>query len=303
MEHRLKFNAKFTAEAAWRMLSTEAKAPFPISPQAKVFTCGEIICTQLVSRTFESLELSLFCRLKPWMVDSCVFVRGCSHIAVFIAGANKRGFPGRCPWPKSQARITQDTVSSQNPFAILARVWADKGATKRMSAQSRRSMWSTGSPSLFHSFHSSSARTILNPHNRLKFGYHCCWIRCYVIRVAEEVSSIEDCTLWPCSKSFLHPAWARYERQNPIRLSVEQQSPVLSQQQPTRWRHKEFWNGAVASRTVSSILQPLISAMCGSCLMSCFFLYSLIHTFFEVNFRDGSWSQITSWQVERSCYF
>ena len=132
------------SETTCRMSSTEAKAPFPISPQAKVFTCGSIIRTALVStRAFVSPWLPMHCGPalrevfeKPCMVDKCSAVSGWFHIAVFIAGASKRDFAGRKPWPKSQARITHDTVSSQNPCAILARVWADRGATKRISAQS-----------------------------------------------------------------------------------------------------------------------------------------------------------------------
>lgn len=175
------------------MSSTEARAPFPTSPHANVFTCGAMIRTMLelspplVREAFQN----------PWTVANWVCVNGCSHIAVFMAGARRRGFPGRGPWPKSQARTTHEAVSSQKPWAILASVWADRGATKRTSAQSTRrvpqhkewakyeiqpnaivllivrhspkwwnsisansplrSIWSTGSPNFCHSFHSSSA--------------------------------------------------------------------------------------------------------------------------------------------------
>jgi hypothetical protein len=57
-----------------------------------------------------------------------------------MAGANSNGLPGRVPCPKSQARTTQDNVSSHSPFASLASVWADMGAISNRSAQSRRSV-------------------------------------------------------------------------------------------------------------------------------------------------------------------
>lgn len=139
------------------MTSTDAKAPFPISPQASFFSWGSTILIPL--------RLSLWTFQKPRIISSCCIVNGCCHIAVFIAGANKSGLPGRVPCPKSHARTTQDIVSSQNPWASLARVWADKGAISIRSAQSRRSMCRTGSPSSFHPFHSSSATSVLSKEN------------------------------------------------------------------------------------------------------------------------------------------
>uniref|UniRef100_A0A2P2ILR3 Uncharacterized protein n=1 Tax=Rhizophora mucronata TaxID=61149 RepID=A0A2P2ILR3_RHIMU len=46
---------------------------------------------------------------------------------------------------------------SHNPPAILASVFADKGAITMISAHRRSSMWSTLSPILFQLDHSSSS--------------------------------------------------------------------------------------------------------------------------------------------------
>mmetsp|Transcript_4252 Transcript_4252/g.9044 ORF Transcript_4252/g.9044 Transcript_4252/m.9044 type:complete len:239 (+) Transcript_4252:58-774(+) len=142
------WTASFAIFATLNISDKGASAPVPISPQANFFTCGSTTNMRLLSR-------SIF--QNDFMISSCDLVRGCSHMAVFIAGARINGLPGLVPWPKSHARMQHDSVSSLSPLAILANVCADSGAIMARSAQSRRSMCRTGSPSLLHPFHSSSA--------------------------------------------------------------------------------------------------------------------------------------------------
>mmetsp|Transcript_18570 Transcript_18570/g.35387 ORF Transcript_18570/g.35387 Transcript_18570/m.35387 type:complete len:240 (+) Transcript_18570:657-1376(+) len=73
---------------------------------------------------------------------------------VFIAGAIS------ILLRKSHARTTQVSRLSQMPFAIFAKVFAESGAMTSISAQRRRSMCMTGSPTVFHLCHSSSSPAI-----------------------------------------------------------------------------------------------------------------------------------------------
>lgn len=95
------------------MSTRAAIAPTPLSPQANVFVTGSITRTPQFRKIFKWVD-----------------VMGCSHIAVFIAGAINIGFLST-----GQARTMQVDKLSQIPFAILANVFASKGAMIRMDAQ------------------------------------------------------------------------------------------------------------------------------------------------------------------------
>lgn len=96
------------------IVSGSAIAPTPVSPQAKVFAIGAMTVY------FNSMHT---CK--------CFDVKGCSHMKVFIAGHITTGFD------ISHARRMDVRRLSQSPFAILASVFADNGATTRASAQFR----------------------------------------------------------------------------------------------------------------------------------------------------------------------
>jgi len=141
-----------------------AKAPSPSSPHASLLVWGGTIRTNCCDDDEEEAN--------PCTVDSCCCVNGCSHMAVFIAGASTTGLPVVTAvlllalslsllslplyCPKSHARSTHDSVSSHRPVAILASVCAESGAIASTSAQFRSSTCNTESPNLFQSRHSSS---------------------------------------------------------------------------------------------------------------------------------------------------
>ena len=91
-------------------------------------------------------------------------VCGCSHMAVFMAGATTTGRL------KSQARAMQVTRLSARPWASLARVFALRGAMTSTSAQRRSVMCSTGSPLAVQTDHSSSS-----PYTGALSSCSCCW--------------------------------------------------------------------------------------------------------------------------------
>ena len=76
---------------------------------------------------------------------------GFSHIAVFIAGAIKRGFL------KSHARIIDVARLSHKPFAILPNVFAEHGAITHTSALFLKSICVTVSPRFPHRCHSDES--------------------------------------------------------------------------------------------------------------------------------------------------
>mmetsp|Transcript_29312 Transcript_29312/g.95533 ORF Transcript_29312/g.95533 Transcript_29312/m.95533 type:complete len:304 (-) Transcript_29312:3-914(-) len=118
------------------MSSTLAIAPTPTSPHASVLATGGT--TRAPSSSASTAR--------------CFAVNGLSHISVFIAGARRHGLAR-----KSHARRMHVRRLSQRPFAALARVFAERGATTRRSAQRRSSMWRTGSPTARHCRHSDSS--------------------------------------------------------------------------------------------------------------------------------------------------
>lgn len=63
---------------------------------------------------------------------------------------------------------TEQCAGVLSTWETLARVLAERGAMTIMSAHRRSSMWSTGSPTVLHSLHSSSSPAIPNrstPHH------------------------------------------------------------------------------------------------------------------------------------------
>mmetsp|Transcript_12310 Transcript_12310/g.29046 ORF Transcript_12310/g.29046 Transcript_12310/m.29046 type:complete len:275 (+) Transcript_12310:61-885(+) len=85
-------------------------------------------------------------------------------MTVFIAGAITSGFIG------SHARTTLESRLSLNPSAILARVCAEQGATRRQSAQRRSSMCTTVSFLTFsYPSHSSVSVSTSTPSSTILF--------------------------------------------------------------------------------------------------------------------------------------
>mmetsp|Transcript_32436 Transcript_32436/g.100336 ORF Transcript_32436/g.100336 Transcript_32436/m.100336 type:complete len:222 (+) Transcript_32436:99-764(+) len=115
-----------------------AIAPVPTSPQASTLDTGGTTATRVGA--------------KARMRASCGAVSGCSHMAVFMAGATTHGFASHC-----HARRTQVTRLSHIPWTTFASVFAERGATTTTSAHERRSMCNTGSPTARHC-HSSASR-------------------------------------------------------------------------------------------------------------------------------------------------
>ena len=118
-------------------------APLPTSPHIKVLVT--------VSSTF---TLSFSFRKVSWIA-----VIGCSYIWVFMAGATRI-------LPlfdlKSQARKTQLSRLSASPFENLAIVFAESGATKRISARSLNYMCKTGSDRYCQASYSSWSSNLSN---------------------------------------------------------------------------------------------------------------------------------------------
>src|SRR5262245_33276975 len=122
-------------------------APAPKSPQASCLACeGTTRKVRERPLIWASVASSSRCPgtcpapLSAATARRCRRVIGCSHIMVFMAGANTTGRAG------SQARQTQVRQLSQSPAANLASVLASRGATRNRSAQRRSSTCTTRSP-------------------------------------------------------------------------------------------------------------------------------------------------------------
>lgn len=121
------------------IVSTDAKAPTPTSPQANVLLIGStttisqvavaspLLPCLAVASPFHKVLLQSTTLVpyvqppNPQTISNCCLVKGCSHMAVFMAGARTNGFPLLPVYPKSQARTTHDRVSSHKPVATLAK--------------------------------------------------------------------------------------------------------------------------------------------------------------------------------------
>lgn len=129
------------ATTVFTISSTLAIAPIPFSPHTSTFSIGSM--TRIP--------------ISPLRACNCRAVIGLSYIIVFIAGHTTMGFTSFPFSPlllKSQQRTTRDRVLSQIPFTVLARVLAESGAMRRMSAHFLNSICRTSSLLSLH-FHSS----------------------------------------------------------------------------------------------------------------------------------------------------
>ena len=107
--------SKWAAIAA-RISSGSAMRPAPVSPQAKSPRLGPMRRTP-----------------RPVRMPMLVWVAGCSHMALFIAGATSTGL--------SVASSAVEARSSASPAAILARRSAVAGATTTRSALRDSRIW------------------------------------------------------------------------------------------------------------------------------------------------------------------